>query len=324
MRPPSLYIQTLTAALLALVFVVPSAKAGDDLPRLTISVLQFGTAHWELDHLSHRRLDRAEGFVLQVQTVANLSASRLAVASGGANGAVADLLWVQARHGAGDAYLFVPFSTRIGEILVAEDSGIHQVSDLVGKRIGVAGGPDSKGWILLQEVARRQGLDLAQRAEVQYAAPPLLSQSLKRGDLDAIVTYWHFGARLIGEGEWRTAFSMADLLADLGFERPLPVLGYVFPEPWATENRNLIDRFSRSLRAAKMELAAKPAYWQRLRRLMQSPTDGELAALSRGFLAGTPEPLSPPLLEDLARLLAITGKPGSAPLPVGRLYQEAP
>lgn len=41
--------------------------------------------------------------------------------------------------------------------------------------------------------------------------PPLLSQTLRRGQVDVIVTYWHFAARLRGEGGWRSAFSMADL-----------------------------------------------------------------------------------------------------------------
>ena len=52
------------------------------LPVLTLSVLQFGTPHWELDHLKRHNLDRANGFELKVRLVADLPASRLALSSG--------------------------------------------------------------------------------------------------------------------------------------------------------------------------------------------------------------------------------------------------
>ncbi|MDX1598627.1 MAG: ABC transporter substrate-binding protein, partial [Marinobacter sp.] len=235
--------------LLLLVAVVANgseawADASDGHPKLSISVLQFGTAHWELDHLLHRGLDRKHGYQLALTPVANLPASRLAVTSGSVNGAVADLLWAQSRYQSGAPYQYLPFSSQIGDIVVSDSSAIQSVADLAGKRIGVAGGPDSKGWILLQKVAAQQGLNLAGSANVQFAAPPLLNQALKRGQVDVIVTYWHFAARLKGEGGWRSAFRMADLLAALKLDTNLPVLGYVFPAGWAREHQALLRRFA--------------------------------------------------------------------------------
>lgn len=285
------------------------ARASDktSVPALSVSVLQFGTAHWELDHILHRGLDRKNGYQLDLTLVANLPASRLAVTSGSVNGAVADLLWAQARFEDGAPYFYVPFSSQIGDIVVAESSGIRAVADLAGKRIGVAGGPDSKGWILLEKVAYQQGIDLAESADVQFAAPPLLSQALRRGQMDVIVTYWHFAARLRGEGGWRSAFRMSDLLAALDLDRNLPVLGYVFPADWAEGHRALIDRFATSLRQAKAELAESEMPWQRLRPLMGNPGDGVFQALREGFVAGTPAPLTDRRIADLHRLLALTG-----------------
>lgn len=312
--------------LLCLVTRTPAVAAGqhDSLPTLSVSVLQFGTAHWELDHLRHRRLDRKNGYHLKLIPVANLPASHLAVTSGSVNGAVADLLWVQARFDAGSPYLYVPFSSQIGDIIVAGSSPVDDVADLQGLRIGVAGGPDSKGWVLLQQVAAGQGIELAASTQVQYAAPPLLSQALKRGQLDAIVTYWHFAARLKGEGDWRSAFGMADLLAALALDRNLPVLGYVFPMPWAQEHKPLIDRFARSLSAAKAELAARPSHWQRLRPLMGDPPPGVFDALRAGFIAGTPMPLTDRRLADLQRLLALTGTAPKQVMPTALFYRSPP
>ncbi|MGP9832571.1 ABC transporter substrate-binding protein [Marinobacter sp. NSM] len=295
-----------------------------DLPVVTISVLQFGTAHWELDHLQHRKLDQQNGYRLDLKLVANLPASRLAVTSGSVDGAVADLLWAQSRFTAGTPYRYVPFSSQIGDIVVPETSAVRSVADLAGKRIGVAGGPDSKGWVLLNRVAANQGIDLSKDARVQYAAPPLLNQALKRGQVDAIVTYWHFSARLRGEGGWRSAFGMADLLGALDLDPNLPVLGYVFPEAWAQQHAGLIESFARSLQQTKAELAGEPSHWQRLRPLMGQSTDAVFEALRDGFVAGTPAPMTAQRRADLQRLLVLTGADAGALMPEELFYRSRP
>ncbi|TYC57283.1 ABC transporter substrate-binding protein [Marinobacter sp. BW6] len=303
---------------------VHAREGAPEVPVLSVSVLQFGTAHWELDHILHRGLDRENGYRLELKPVANLPASRLAVTSGSVNGAVADLLWAQSRFQAGTPYLYVPFSSQIGDIVVAETSTIRSVEDLVGKRIGVAGGPDSKGWILLKKVAQRQGINLEESAELQFAAPPLLSQALKRGQVDVVVTYWHFAARLRGEGDWRSAFSMADLLTELDLDRSLPVLGYVFPESWAKDHGSLIDGFATSLRQAKAELADGEPPWQRLRPLMGDPEDGVFTALREGFVAGTPAPQTDQRIADLQRLMTLTGADPDNLMPAHLFYRRQP
>jgi len=308
----------------AIISSVHAREGASELPVLSVSVLQFGTAHWELDHILHRGLDRENGYRLELKPVANLPASRLAVTSGSVNGAVADLLWAQSRFQAGTPYLYVPFSSRIGDIVVAETSTIRSVADLVGKRIGVAGGPDSKGWILLRKVAQRQGINLEESAELQFAAPPLLSQALKRGQVDVIVTYWHFAARLRGEGGWRSAFGMADLLTELDLDRNLPVLGYVFPASWAENHGLLIDGFAASLQQAKAELADGESPWQRLRPLMGDPEDGVFTALREGFVAGIPAPQTDQRIADLQRLMTLTGADSDNLMPAHLFYRRQP
>ncbi|MDL0431241.1 ABC transporter substrate-binding protein [Marinobacter sp. TBZ242] len=315
-------------ALLLVFLLAGLARASDEaatpLPVLSVSVLQFGTAHWELDHILHRGLDQKNGYHLELKLVANLPASRLAVTSGSVNGAVADLLWAQSRFQAGTPYLYVPFSSRIGDIVVPEDSYIRSVADLAGKRIGVAGGPDSKGWILLQKVAEQQGGSLTESADVQFAAPPLLSQALKRDQVDVIVTYWHFAARLMGEGGWRSAFGMADLLTAMNLDPNLPVLGYVFPADWAEDHRSLVDDFAASLRQAKAELAQDESHWQRLRPLMGNPQDGIFQALKEGFIAGTPAPQTDQRIADLHRLLTLTGADSDNLMSAELFYRSQP
>ncbi|MDV3502469.1 ABC transporter substrate-binding protein [Marinobacter sp. M-5] len=314
-------------ALLFVFLLAGFVHAGDrnsaPLPVLSVSVLQFGTAHWELGHILHRELDQKNGYRLELKLVANLPASRLAVTSGSVNGAVADLLWTQSRFEAGTPYLYVPFSSRIGDIVVPEDSDIRSVADLAGKRIGVAGGPDSKGWILLQRVAGQQDISLEDSADIQFAAPPLLSQALKREQVDVIVTYWHFAARLMGEGGWRSAFGMADLLDALDMDRNLPVLGYVFPADWAADHRSLVDRFAASLHQAKTELA-DDSHWQRLRPIMGDPEARVFEALRDGFVTGTPAPQTDKRVADLHRLLTLTGADPDNLMPADLFHRRQP
>lgn len=293
------------------------------LPVLTLSVMQFGTPHWELEHLMRQQLDRANGFELEVRLVADLPASRLALSSGSVDGAVSDLLWAQARYEAGTAYRYLPFSSQIGEVLVNDGSTIRTLADLRGKRIGVAGGPDGLGWRLLQHVAEAQGIDLARDATVQYAAPPLLSQALRRGQVDALLTFWHFSARLRGEGGVHTAFSLSDLVGSLGLAPDLPVLGYLFPQAWAAEHGDLLQRFGAALRQTKIQLASQSEQWQEVRPLMRADNDAVFAALRDSFVEGIPQPLDPDRIAALQRLLLLTGAKQEKLMPAA-LFQLEP
>lgn len=308
----------LVLALLGLLGLAAGARA-EPLPSLRLSVLQFGTAHWELDHLKRQGLDRANGFDLEVRLVADVPASRLAITAGSADGAVSDLLWAQTRHEAGTSYAFVPFSAQIGEVVVSEDSAIRQLADLAGRRLGVAGGPEGQGWRLLQQGARAQGLDLSTQVEVQFAAPPLLNQALRRGQVDAVLTFWHFAARLRGEGGVRTAFTLDQLLPTAGLQPDLPVLGYLFPAAWAESQAELLGRFQRALGETKRQLAERPEAWDAIRPLMRAGDDAVFAALRDSFIAGIPAPLDAATVDQLRQLLVLTGADPARLMP-GRLF----
>ena len=150
-----------------------------------------------------------------------------------------------------------------------------------------------------------------------------LGQALRRGQLDALLTFWHFSARLRGEGGVQTAFGLADLLGDLQLDAQLPVLGYLFPEPWAQANEALLQRFASALRQSKHELASEPAYWQAIRPLMRAEDEAVFAALRDSFVAGIPQPLDAARIADLQRLLVLTGSDPARLMPAA-LFQSAP
>lgn len=303
-----------SAVLLVLLLFFWTVHA-DELPTLKLSVLQYGTAHWELDHLQRAGLDREAGFALEVRLVANLPASRIALSSGGVHGAVVDLTWTQASYAAGERFRYVPYSSQIGNVLAAPQIRIDSLEDLRGKRIGVAGGPDSKGWVILDEAARRRGIELSHEASVQYAAPPLLNQALLRGQMDVVVTFWNFAAELTAADSAYIALDMQALMQELGLAPRLPILGYAFREAWVQDNEALLASFVAAITTTKQQLADEPQHWDALRPLMRARDDAHFAALRQGFIDGIPTPLTTERIEQLQQLLLLTGVQAEAVMP---------
>jgi len=74
-------------------------------------------------------------------------------------------------------------------------SGIKTLADLKGKKIGVAGGPLDKSWLLLQGMAKQEhDFDLKTENEIAFGAPPLLAEKTRQGELDAMLNFWHYNA----------------------------------------------------------------------------------------------------------------------------------
>ncbi|WP_286238443.1 ABC transporter substrate-binding protein [Neptuniibacter halophilus] len=267
-------------------------------------MLATGTVNWELQHISRQQLDLQNGFKLEITPVASLAAASLALTSGSADTIVSDWLWASERHAQGSGMRFLPFSSQIGDLVKAKGSNITSIRDLRGKRIGVAGGPMNKGWVLLQAAASKQGINLRQEAEIQFGAPPLLSQSLKKGRVDLLVTFWHYGARLQAEG-YEVLISLEQLMQSLGLKSQVPMLGYLFPATYAEQHPELIAAFSRAVTGAKQQLNADMRYWQTLRPLMKAGSESIFQALVSGYRQGIPAPISADQIADAARFYRI-------------------
>ena len=251
-------------ALLAAAFVllpVP-ARAADELPLVRAGVLEFGTVSWELAAMRHHGLDTANGFALEVVPFAGGDATDIALLGGEVDVIVSDWLWVSRQRAAGHALTFVPYSSSVGAIMVPGDSEALSIADLEGLTIGVAGGPLDKSWLLLQGMARQEhGLDLATANEIVYGAPPLLAEKTRDGELDAMLNYWHYNARLEAEG-FRVLSSAEEAAETLGASGPVSSIGFVFDEAFA--GSGLAAAFVEASRRTKAILRDSDREWQRL------------------------------------------------------------
>jgi NitT/TauT family transport system substrate-binding protein len=154
----------------------PAARAAD-LGAIKVGVLEFGTVNWELDVIKHHGLDAERGFTLEVQGFGSGQATNVALQGGAVDAVVDDYLWVSRQRAAGEMLSFVPYSSTVGALVVPPDSDIQSLADLAGKKVGVAGGPIDKSWLLLQGLAAsRYGFDLAAESEPVFGAAPLLNE----------------------------------------------------------------------------------------------------------------------------------------------------
>ena len=210
--------------------LAPALASAQDLGTVKVGVLEFGTVNWELDVIKHHGLDAKHGFDLEVQGFGSGQATNVALQGGAVDAVVDDYLWVSRQRHDGEMLSFVPYSSTVGALMVPPDSGIASLEDLEGKKVGVAGGPVDKSWLLLQGLAaKRYGMDLAAAVEPVFGAPPLLNEKVADGELDAVLNYWHFAARLEAKG-YGQLVGVEEAIAELGVESVPPQLGYVFAE----------------------------------------------------------------------------------------------
>jgi len=276
-------------------------------------VLKTGTVNWELDTIKHHGLDTANGFELQVQGLAGNPATRIAFQGGEADVVVADWLWVARQRAEGKDYVFIPYSKAVGGLLVPEGSEAQTLADLVGGKIGIAGGPVDKSWLILRAYAGQEhGIDLAAETEQVFGAPPLIFKTAVSGELSGAINFWHFMAKMEAAG-MRKLIDVDEAAVALGLDPETPLLGYVVKGEMVRENPELIEGLAAASRAAKEILASDEAEWDRLRPLMNVADDAQFAALKEGFRAGIPAPGQIDE-EAAARMLALMAELGGEKL----------
>lgn len=255
---------------------------------IRVGVLEFGTVNWELDVMQAHGLAKKRGIELKVVPMASADAPTVALQGGAVDMIVADWIWVARQRAESSAYTFAPYSNAVGAVMVDRNSGIKTLSDLKDKKLGIAGGPTDKTWLLLRAYAQRKlAVDLARFAKPTFAAPPLLTEIAMRNQVDAALNYWHYAARLEASG-MATLIDMPEILKGLGINKPIPMIGWVFHEDWAARNAEAVKGFLAASYEAKAILASSDAEWNRLKPKMRAENDAVFAALRTGFRKGIP------------------------------------
>jgi NitT/TauT family transport system substrate-binding protein len=256
--------------------------------KVRIGVLKFGTVNWEIETIIREGLDKANGIELDVLKLAGNDATKVALESGEVDIIVSDWLHVARQRAEGSMLTFVPYSTSVGAIMAPCDSGIKSLPDLKGKKIGVAGGPLDKSWLMIQGLAEGEyGFDLKGETEQAFGAPPLLAEKTKQGELDATLNFWHYNARLEAEG-YCPLVGAQEAAKSLGAEGEISAIGYVFSEDWAKENKDAALGFVKASRAAKDLLGQSDEAWDKIRPMMKADDDKVFSTLKARYREGIP------------------------------------
>lgn len=316
-------MKRLWGCLLAACMAMGAAGArAEDLPVLKVAALEGGTVNWELDTIRHYGLDKAEGFALEVMPVAGNPAAQVALQGGEADAIVTDWFWVARMRAEGQDFTFIPYSRAVGGLMVRPEGGIASLADLKGKKIGIAGGPLDKSWLILRAYAQKElGLDLATETEQVFGAPPLIMESALSGEVDAAINFWHFMAKMETRG-MTTLVSVSDAAQALGLDPETPLLGYVVSDRLVAERPAMVAGLKRASHAAKELLARDDKAFARLREQMNAKNDAQYAALVAGYRSGIPAD-APVDQAAAGRMLALMADLGGEEL-VGKVHDLPP
>ena len=279
----------LLAFVIAIIATVTPGHSADQPTKIRVGVLKFGTVSWVLDTIQRNGLDKAEGIELDVMPLASTDATAVGLQAGSADIIATDWLWVSRERTGGADFSFSPFTTALGAIMVPPDSPIKTLADLKGKKLGVAGGPIDKSWLLIVAYAlRTANLDLRSETRQVFGAPPLLAEKAKQGEIDAVLNFWPYAARLEAAG-FKQLIGIEDVVSELGAKGEVAMVGYVFSEAWAKENLKAVEGFLRAAAKADELLATSNEAWEAIRPLMRAENEATFEALRRRYREGIPE-----------------------------------
>ena len=253
---------------------------------LRIAILAFGTVNWELTTLKNLNLLQNADYEIKIQAVANPQAGKIALQSGAVDIIISDWIWVSRMRSTGSDYTFYPYSTTTGALIIPKNSSITKISDLAGKKLGIAGGELDKNWLLLQALAlQKYQLDLNATVEKVYAAPPLLNQQILNNRADALINYWHFSARLEAKG-YQQLLSGKEILQQLGIKEQVPTLGYVFGLSWGNKHKKMVNSFLKTTQQAKNQLCTSDKVWKDIIPLTKASDESTQQKLRERYCEG--------------------------------------
>lgn len=299
---------------------VPSAFAAET---VRLGSVDSGTVQWLIDVIKHHKLDEKNGIAIEETTLAATDATKIALQSGSSDIITTDWLWVSRERAQGSDYVFVPFTTALGAVMIPEDSPIKSLKDLKGKSLAVAGGPLDKSWLLLTAyVLQNAEFDLRTETTPVFGASPLLTEKAKSKEVDAALVFWPYAARLEAAG-FKQLAGMEEVATGLGAEGEMSMVGFAFREAWAKDNPKAVKGFIAAANEANKILASDEEEWKRIRPLMRAEDDATFQALKRRYREGVPERSAAADAKDAETIHAILLKLGGEKL-VGGADKLAP
>lgn len=256
---------------------------------LRIAYLQYGTVHWELNVIERHQLFQMEGVQLELVPAASHQALNVMLLAGRVDMIVGDWIWVSHQRAVGRSFTGFPYSLAEGELFLSRDNESRALRDFKGKTLGIAGGETNKNWLIARAYGQKElGIDLTRWVSPRFVAPPLLNELLLRGKLDGGLNFWHYSAQLESAG-LTPLLTVDDMLSALSIKHDIPLLVWIFNEPWAAENSDVLGAFLDASYLAKRRLRDDDQEWNAIASLMRVDDSDTLSRLQSKYRLGIPQ-----------------------------------
>jgi NitT/TauT family transport system substrate-binding protein len=290
---------------------------------ITIGLLKFGTVNWEIDIIKTNKLDQKNNIKIKTKFFANKNAAAIALQGNAVDIIVTDWIWVSRQRSENRKYVFYPHSMSIGGIMVSHDSEIMTISDLEEKKLGIAGGSIDKSWLLFRAYLKKNtGKDGKKFVKPIFVAPPLLNKLIIKNEIDAVLNYWHYKARLQSLG-FRELISVKEILENLGIKTKIPSFGWVFDEKFGQENIETINNFFNASKEAKKIMMTSDSEWERIYPLTLADDRTALIHLRDAYRSGIPLKFDSQEIQEINKVFKILSEFGGRDL-IGKKNEIAP
>ncbi len=309
--------------LLSVFFILVFNPVKAEEKSLNIGLLKFGSVNWEINIIEHNELDKKNNILIKKTFFSTKNAAAIALQGKSVDIIVTDWLWVSRQKGQSRNYVFFPHSMTVGGIMVKHDSEIINIKDLENKKLGIAGSSIDKSWLLFRAYSNKKiNKDPKKFLKPVYAAPPLLNEFVERNEIDAVLNYWHYNARLKSKG-YRELISIESILKNLGIKTQIPAIGWVFNKSFGKENKDLINNFLSASNEAKKIMLSSDNEWERIFPLTKAKDRTMLINLRDDYRNGIPLSFGNNEIEETKKIYKILAKYGGRDL-VGMKNELSP
>ena len=281
---------------------------------ISIGLLKYGSVNWEIDIIKHNKLDKKNNFSIKKKFFSTKNAAAIALQGKSVDMIVTDWIWVSRQRGEKRNYVFHPHSMTVGGIMVKHDSEIDNIKDLENKKLGIAGSSIDKSWLLFRAYTNKNlNKDPKSFLKPIYAAPPLLNEFVERNEIDAVLNYWHYNARLKSKG-YREIISVDSILKNLGIKTKIPAIGWVFSEDFGKNNNELMNNFFNASKEAKEIMMSSDDEWERIFPLTKAKDRTMLIHLRDAYRNGIPLTFGNDEIEETKKIYQILARYGGRDL----------
>jgi ABC-type nitrate/sulfonate/bicarbonate transport system substrate-binding protein len=175
------------------------------------------------------------------------------------SGSVLDLL--RQRQGGLEVRAIRGFSRFNNPIVTLADAPYESFEDLAGLRIGT---PNTAllDWMIIRAVGvEAHGIDLEVDAEAINASPPLISELLAQGELDAAFHFKTFTIDPVAEGTLKQIIDIPQLMSEGGFDPDAFYLTYNLAESWRQQYPDAVPLLIAAMDEAVEVLMTDDSVW---------------------------------------------------------------